>query len=267
VVDYYSLDKTFAQGTVYQTPPDRFFVIRKIGTDQTADTFLKIDGVDTGSVISEIAPLHKTESNLLGPLDLGDLYYVVPPDKTFTVEGPAGAKIRAIGQIGRLAAGEGIPASYASRFTEQGKHYISYMSGSVSLATDETWAADREVEVLSLTPKTIETFRLNSYAGVSITGDTVADGDFGVIFYLEGTPLDILTAEPGKKGIDALSMPKPPADTTEIEKFSLEALPIEVLGDHTLKITAMNVSGADKAPAAGAAWTVDLITLYEYLKK
>ena len=124
MVEYYKLDKIFEQGTTYEMPNDRFYVIRKIGTDGSSATKLVIDGVETGEIINEIAPLHKTSSNLLGPLDLGDLFYVVPPNKTFEIDGPSGAKIRAIGLIGKLAPGEGLPANYASRFTEQGKHYL-----------------------------------------------------------------------------------------------------------------------------------------------
>jgi len=266
VVEYYKLDKIFVQGTNYQTPNDRFYVIRKIGTDATSDTYLKIDGVDTGAIRDQIAPLHRTSGNLLGPLDLDKLLYVIPPNKIFTVEGAAGAKLRAVGEIGKLAPGEALPANLASRFTDQGKHYLTYDEGSVALGTDEVWADGRELEILSLTPKTVEKVILNHHVGVSITGDTVADGDFGIIFYLEGTPFDILTSEPGKKGIDALAMPTPPADGTDEVPFSLSDRPIEVKGDNTLKITAMNVSGADKAPATGANWSVWCIYIYEYLK-
>ena len=123
MVDYYPLDKIFVQGTNYELPNDRFYVIKKIGTDATSATKLKIDGVDTGPIINSVAPLHKTSSNLLGPLDLGNLFYVVPPNKTFSVEGASGAKFRCIGLIGKLAPGEAMPAQYAGRFNEQGKHY------------------------------------------------------------------------------------------------------------------------------------------------
>ena len=266
MVEYYKLDKIFLQGVNYQAPNDRFYVIRKIGTDQTADVYLKIDGVDTGAIISGIAPLHKISSNLLGLLSLADLFYVVPPNKIFSVEGPAGAKLRAVGEIGKLAPGEALPADFASRFTDQGKHYLTYLTGTASLGTDVAWTAGQELEILSLTPKTIEKYILNGYAGVTITGDTVAEGDFSVRFYLEGVPLDILTSEPGKLGIDALSMPRPPADTTDEEAFSLADRKIEVLGDRTLRITAINVSGADKAPATGANWSVTLDVICEYIK-
>ena len=267
MVDYYPLDKIFVQGTNYELPNDRFYVIKKIGTDATSATKLKIDGVDTGPIINSVAPLHKTSSNLLGPLDLGNLFYVVPPNKTFSVEGASGAKFRCIGLIGKLAPGEAMPAQYAGRFNEQGKHYLTYVTGSKDVGTDVSWAAGAEYEVYSLTPKTIEQYIFNNVVMASISGDTVAEGDFGIIFYLDGTPLDILTTDPGKKGIDVLSMPSPPAATTEETPFTLKDLPIKVEGDHTFKVTAINNSGAAKAPASGSSWSITLKAIVEYIMR
>ena len=270
MVDYYKLDKIFVQGVTYQTPNDRFYIIKKIGTDQATDTYLKIDGVDTGKITNEFAPLHRTSSNLLGPLDLGKYYYVVPPNKTFTVEGPSGAKIRAIGLIGRLAPGEAMPAEFAGRFTEQGKKYYTYIKGTATLAAaGANWNADTETEVISLTPKTIEKYTLNNVVMAKIENYATApsEGDVAVRFFLEGTPLDILTTDPGKKGIDIFSMPYPPADTTEEVPFCLSDLPIEVLGDRTLSIKVVNVSGGAIAASAGADMTATILAVVLFEKQ
>jgi len=269
MVRYFKLDKIFVQGTTYEMPNDRFYVIRKIGTDAATATKLKIDGVDTGSLISTVAPLHKTSSNLLGPIDLGDLYYVVPPNKTFTIEGASGAKFRLIGEIGVLAPGEGLPTNFAGRFTEQGKHYITYVTGSATLAAAESsWAAAAETEVYSLTPKTIETYLFNSVVMANFSGGgvTLSEGDAAIRFFLDGLPLDLLTSEPGKLGIDALSMPAPPADATEEVPFTLASLPIEVLGDHTFQIKAVNTSGSAIA-ASGTDFTCTIYAIVEYLMR
>jgi len=263
----YKLDKIIEQGTNYQTPADRFYVIRKIGTDAASPVKLIIDGTETGEIISTIAPLHKTSSNLLGPLDLGDLYYVVPPNKTFNVDGPSGAKVRIIGRIGVLAPGEVLPAQHASRFTEQGKRFVTYIQDSYSKATDEAWAAGEEQEVISLTPKTIEEYKFNREVLASISGGDVSEGDFAVRFFLDGKPLDVLTTAPGRLGIDILSMPSPPADATEEEAFSLADLPILVAGDHTFVIKVVNTSGASKSPASGSAWSVTVTAIVEYFMK
>lgn len=270
MVKYYPLDKIFVQGTTYELPADRFYVIKKIGTDASTDAYLFIDGVETGAIISEVAPLHRTSSNLLGPVDLGELYYVVPPDKKFTVEGPSGAKIRAIGLIGVLAPGESLPGPYATRFDEQGKHYITYVKDSVTLASaGGSWAADSETEVYSLTPKTVEKYIFNNIAMAKVenASATISEGEVGIRFFLEGTPLDILTSDPGKKGIDLLSMPYPPTPTTEERPFTLKELPIEVPGDYTFSVKAVNVSGSAIAASTSEDMTCTFAAIVEYLKK
>jgi len=247
MVEYFKLNKTFTQGTTYEMPADTFYVIKKIGTNASSDTRLVIDGVKTGPIVNRVAPTQKTESNLLGPLDLKDLYYVIPPKKTFEVEGPSGARIRAIGLIGKLAGGEVLPAQYAARFNEQGKNYMTYVTGTATLAEAGTnWAADTETEVYSLTPKTVEQYTFDNIfmAGVANAGTTITEGMIGLRFFLEGRPLDILTSEPGPKGIDIMATPNPPAAGGEEEVFTLEGNPIEVPGDYTLSIKAVNVSGS-----------------------
>jgi len=267
MVEYYKLDKVLSVGTTYRTPPDRFYVIKKIGTDASSDCYLKIDGVDTGPIISTVAPMHKTSSNLLGPLDLGDLYYVIPPNKTFTVEGPSGAKMRIIGLIGKLAPGEAIPGQFAARFNAQGKHYLTYVQGSYSVGTDVAWSADVEYEVYSLTPRTIEVYNFNNVAMASVAGGSFNEGQIALRLYYDGTPLDMLTSEPGPKGIDVLSMPHPPADSTEEEPFTFADKPIQVLGDHTFTVKAVNVSGGTLTPATGSSWTITFTAIVEYLQK
>ena len=267
MVEYFKLDKIFTTGTTYELPADRFYVIKAIGTDASTDLKLVIDGVETGALINDVAPLHRTSSNHLGPVPLGDLFYVVPPNKSFELEGPSGAKARLVGQIGRLAAGEALPTNLASRFAEQGKHYITYVSDSYSLGTDVAWSADTEYEIYSLTPKTIETYNFNNIMMCSVSNVTVSEGDIAIRLYLDGTPLDILTSDAGKLGIDSLSMPYPPAATTEEIPFSLADLPIKVEGDHTFTVKAINTSGGDLTPASGTSITVKITALVEYLMK
>ena len=267
MADYYKLDKIFVQGTTYTLPNDRFYVIRKIGTNAASAAYLKIDGVDTGAIVADVAPLHKTSSNLLGPLDLGEYFYVVPPNKKFWIEGPSGAKFRCIGEIGKLAPGEGIPTNFANRFESQGKVYKTYVTGSATLAAaGGSWAAGAETEVLSLTPKTIEKYLFNDIVMALLSNAATAptEGDVAIRFFLEGAPFDLLTTEAGKLGVDLYSVPKPPADSSEEEPFSLKDRPIEVLGDRTFSVKAVNTSGAAISASTTAAMTlaVWLLTIY-----
>jgi len=269
MVDYYKLDKILEQGTTYEMPNDRFYVIKKIGTDSSDPVKLVIDGVETGDIFADIAPLHRTSTNLLGPLTLGDLYYVVPPNKSFYVDGPAGSKVRIVGVIGKLAPGEALPAQYASRFGEQGQHYITYVQGSATLAAaGGTWAANAENEVISLTPKTIEKYLFNNVVMAKVTGAATApsEGDVAIRFYLEGSPLDILTSEPGKKGVDLLSAPYPPSGSTEEIPFNLHDLPITVPGDNTIEIRIMNTSGAGIAAGSTTDLVANIVAIVEYIK-
>jgi len=270
MVKYFKLDKIFTQGTTYEMPNDRFYVIKRIGTDASSDTKLVIDGTHTGAIINDIAPLHKTSSNQLGPLDLKNLFYVVPPNKTFYVDGPSGAKMRCIGLIGVLAPGEAMPTNFAARFAEQGKHYWTYKKATATLvAAGGSWAADAEADVLTLTPKTIEKYIFNHVvmAKVENAASAISEGEVAVRFYLEGTPLDILTTGPGHKGIDILSMPYPPSGTTERIPFTLEDLPIEVLGDHTFEIKVLNISGSAISASDTADMTATIAAIVEYLKQ
>jgi len=263
----FPLDVTLIEGRDYQTRSRQVLVIRRIGTDATSPAHLNIDEKPLGDIITTVAPLHKTSSNLLGPLYLDKLYYVVPPETKVIVEGPSGAKMRCVGYQILLEPGEPFADPYKARFKLQPNHYLTYVEGSYSLGTDVVWKDKAEYEVYSLTPKTIETYWFNRVVMGSITGDTVSEGDFGIRFYLDGRPLDWVLEKTPVAGIDVLSMPRPPADTTEEEPFTLKELPVEVLGDHTISIRARNISGADKSPATGASWKITVTAIVEFLRK
>ena len=184
MVKWLKLDKVFVQGTTYTMPPDMFYVIKKIGCDQDTATKLVIDGVETGAIIQKLANMYPTSTNELGPLDLKNLFYVVPPDKKFYVSGASGAKMRCV----------------------------------------------------------------------------------GLILVLEGEILDILTTTPGKKGLDAYFMPRPPKYDGVNVPFSFEDLPIEVPGDYTLTMKLINNSGGDLTVAAATDQYIDYIVEYQKIK-
>jgi len=102
---------------------------------------------------------------------------------------------------------------------------------------------------------------------VGIVNVTFAEGDFGLTIYLDNTHIPFDWAEGIQRGIDVLSCPRPPADTTEQVPFSLKDFPIEVLGDHTISLRAINTKGADLTPAAGTSIDVTVTCIVEYLKK
>jgi hypothetical protein len=266
MVRMFILDKIVKQGVTYTTKEREVIVIKGLGTNSSGDARLIIDKKKLGYIDNEVSPLHVTSSNLLGPLSLEELYYVVPPETEFEIEGDSGSKGRIIGEHVYLAVGEATPSELIARFDLQHKQYKTKYDASWSLGTDVTWTADAEYEVLSLTPLTTEKIIVDGIILVSISGDTVAEGDFGIAFYVDNVPLEAFTATNLMDGIDSKSMPKPPADTTEELVFTLKEFPIEVLGDQTFSIRVRNTSGANKAPASGSSWTVKIKLIARYYK-
>jgi len=261
---YWILDKIIKQGTEYETPKRVGYVVEKVGTDSSEESYFMVGDKRTTDIINTIAPLHKTSSNLLGLLDISELPVVIPPSTKFTFNGASGSKARIVGKAVFLDPGEGMPAEFLTRYAEQHRKYFTYYKGSFALGTDEAWKAGAEYEILSLTPLTIEKITLDSFVLVSISGNTVNEGDFGVKFYIDNSPLEFDVAENLMEGIDSKSMPSPPADSTEMIPFSLKDFPIELTGDHTLSIKVKNTSGADKSPASGSNWSVEVLVVAKY---
>jgi len=262
----FKLDKIIKQGTTYTTEEREVIVIKRVGTNSSGDARLVIDRKKLGLIDNEVAPLHITSSNLLGALDLEELFYVIPPETEFELEGDSGSKGRIIGEHVYLTIGEATPANLLARFDEQHKQYKTKYDASWTLGTDITWVADAEYEILSLTPLTTEKILIDGIILTAISGDTVAEGDFGVIFYVDNVPIELFTAKNLMDGIDSKSMPKPPADATEEQAFTLKDFPIEVLGDHTFSIRVRNTSGANKAPATGSSWEVKIKLIARYYR-
>lgn len=258
------LDKYIKEGVIYKTPKRVAYVIKEIGTNSSGSGYLKIEETEMGSIDSDVAPLRMTSSNTLGPLQLEDYLYVVPPETKFEWVGDSGSVCRIKGDTMMLDPGEGVPGELMRRFKEQERKKIKLYSGSLALSTDEAWPAGEEKTVFSLTPTTIEKIKFDGFVGVNITGGTVNEGDFAVIFYLDNVPLELDVAENGYYGIDVKSMPLPPNDSNGMLAFSLKNFPIELLGDHTLTIKVKNVSGADKSPTSGSAWSVSVKLLGKY---
>jgi len=264
MVTWYPLYKYFKVGTEYKTPDDKFYVIEAIGTDSGTAAHLKLDRGNLGDIIDEIAPLFTRTTNLLGPLKLGPLFYVIPPKKTFTVENEAGKGILCIGRIGLLAPGEAIPSPFLDRYEAQFTHYLTYVEGEVKLAVDEKWAADRELKIFEKTAGAYEWYKLNYPVMVGVTGGTVNPGYFGVRFMKDTELWDVFAAEIKPHGIDVLKMPKPPAETTEMQPFIIKEPTIIIEKERTWKWLIKNVSGELLSPTAGAAWTVSLRQIVEF---
>jgi len=263
------LDKILSQGTTYTTHEREAWIIEKLGTDSSTRGYVKIDGKETTYIHTTAAPLHKTSSNLLGPINLGSLKLIVPPETDIEWDGASGSKLRVVGKKIILEPGRELETGLMDRFERQPNEYIYVIEDSYSHGTDTAWTAGDENEVVSLTPKTIEKYILDSVVMVDIsnTASSVSEGQFALAFYLDNNPLENITGDNIDAGIDVLSMPRPPADTTEETPFTLESFPIAVEGDHTLSIRCKNVSGSDISAASGSSITVTVTAVAKFFRK
>ena len=256
------LDKIITQGTTYTTHSRVALKIDKLGTDTTTASHLKIDGKEMGDIIEDVAPLHYENTKINGLLDLGDLYYVVLPDTDFEVEGGSGANFRIVGTLYQLEPGEPVPGDLKARAEAQLNHHLRYVTGSHSFGTATEWADGTEVEVYSLTPTTIERYLFNNLMMFDYSGMTLNAGDVVIKFYMDNNPLEYLECDNLDRGIDILSIPHQDDVAANLDLFTLKAFPIEVLGDHTLKVTAENVSGS-AISLSSASITMYAVAEYE----
>ena len=261
-----TLNKVLTQGTTYRTHPRVCYVVQKIGTNSTSSGYLVIDGKVTGAIIADIAPIRKTSSYVYGPLDISRLPYVIPPDTSFYWNGASGSDVRLIGKILQLAPGEVVPESLLARYREQPDKHIKYVSGSYSFGTDTAWSDGTEVTILTLTPTTIEKYKFNDLVVVDIANATISDGDVVLKFYVDNNPLEFLESNNVEAGLDILAFPHRDDVATNEVAFSLKDLPILLEGDHTLKVTAKNVSGSAISPPSGTSITLTLYMVGEYSK-
>jgi hypothetical protein len=263
----YILKKILKTNTVYEMEKDRYYVIKRIGTDATSKVTVKVDGIPVLDIFNTIAPIARTSSNLLTPLDLGDFFVVVPPERRLLFESAASANIYVEGDLIVLSPGEAVPSDHLARYNTYATRKLTYADVSVTVGT--SWAADQEVKVADITPPTIEDWIFDGFAGVSVTGLSAAQtyGQINLKLYYDGRPLDLLVAVAGPHGIETLKMPLPPTATAEFEPFSFRDKVIYVVGGHTLTVTAINVSGAALSAAAGQNISVRFVAIYKRIIK
>jgi len=238
------LDKIITQGTDYRTHRRVAMLIERLGTDTTTASHLEVDGKVLGDIIEDVAPLHYENTKINGLLDISRLPYVIPPDVNFSVEGGSGANFRIIGKLYQLDPGEAVPGTLMSRFGEQPNKYMQYVAGTYSFGAATSWSDGTEVELYSLTPATIEKYLFNDLLMVDYTGFTPSAGDVMVQFYVDNNPIEFLESTNLDRGVDMLSIPHQDDVAANLDLFTLRQFPIELLGDHTLSVTATNVSGS-----------------------
>jgi len=263
----YFLKKVLKTNTTYIMEKDRYYVIKKAGTDSSSKVTIKVDGVPVLDINNTIAPIAKTSSNKLGPIDLGEYFIVVPPERQIYCESSASANVYIEGDLNVLAPGEAIPTEHLTRYNAHVNRKISYVSLSVTVGA--SWPAGQEVKVSDVTPSTIEDWIFDDLAGASVVNlsTMLGYGQVAIKLYYDGKPLDLLLTQAGPQGIEVLKMPLPPSSTTEEEPFRFKDKPIPVIGGHTLTVSAINVSGASLSAASGQNIVVNFVAVYKRIIK
>jgi len=261
----YTLNKLLAMNTELTLENYRAYLIEAYGTGDTAEVILRIDAKKVASILTELAPLRKNTANFCGPLALGPYFLVVPPLKTIKAEGTAGQFVHLLGKIIELAPGESLPSDLASRFANQHNEYITCLEGS-DVSTGTAMADGAEVTLYTKTPTGIEKYQFNNRLIVDqvAAGSPVeAEGNLGVRLYLDGAPLDHLLSASGRRGFDRMTLEIPnTTDNKSLDPFSLEGMALEVLGNHTLDVKAMNVSGGSLFGTTAAQFHLYAAALY-----
>jgi len=103
---YQALRKVLKTNTMYEMEKDRYYVIKRIGTDTTSTVTVEVDGIPVAQIFSTIAPIARTSTNLLTPLDLGEYFIVVPPERKLYFRSSASANVYIEGDLVVLSPGE-----------------------------------------------------------------------------------------------------------------------------------------------------------------
>lgn len=241
----FPLDKVLTTNTDYPLENYKNYVISMLGTADTANVTIRIDGKACGVITNYLCAAHKTGTAMHGLLDLNDLFLVVPGAKIIRLDGTAATLVRVKGRIIDLLPNESLPGDLMARFAAQHNEFITGLIGS-AISTGTAWADGAEISLFSLTPTTIERYLLNHRFLVrqAAAGSPVeADGAVGIRIYVDGQPQDNLVSTAGRRGINRFALDIPGTGTNEMAPFDLSATPVEILGDHLLEVKAMNVSG------------------------
>jgi len=263
----YILKKVVPANTLIEMELDRYWVIEKIGTDIPDAVTIEVDGVPAVRIHSTLAPIARSGANFFGPVELKDLYIVVPPQRKFYARSAGSGSVYVEGKLVVLAPGEAIPTEHLARYNTYTSRKLDFYN--YALTIGPTMVAGREYTVASITPPTIEDHLLNRNAGILMANmpETFTYGQVAVKLYYDGKPLDQIALDIRRHGIEVLKMPLPPIAETELEGFSFSDLPILISGGHTLEVKVVNVSGSDITVTGGIQMYARFMAFYERIIK
>lgn len=254
----YHLDKVLDVGVTYQAESDKAYIIKKVGTNSAGEAKLNVAGGFCLSILQELARLNPDNSYWYDLLDLNDFYVVVPPDKKFYFTGDAGSKLRIVGDILEFMYPEALGGAEKARFDEQAKRYYGFLRGQFSKGTDTAWPVNEENPVLTKTAEAGIRYYLVGpmFAKIENLSALHNPGDWTLRFYMQEKPWDILNTGMGDLGIDLWKFHWNDGTDQYYQVQTPQDIPPQIEPGRTLKVTAINSSGASKSPASGASITV-----------
>jgi len=259
------LDKTIKTNTEYQMPDRVSFIVTEIGTDVADDVVIKVDNKEVLTIKNLIAPITKSDTNILGPLKLGDYYIVIPEGALLNAVSSGSGYVRLRGYVYIHDPGERLPEPWLGRYYGQDKAMLKYYEGTFSLGTDVAWGKNSEQTILTIKPSAVEKVIVDGWLGVTISGGTWTYGNFALVLYYDGNPVEFLWQKGVGPGIDCKYLPRPPT-ISNWHIFTMEPIKFELEKEHKLEFKVRNVSGTDLTPDTGSSWTVTLTVLTKYHK-
>jgi len=259
------LIKYLDMNTEYELPSRVSWVIERIGTDDDSTVEVYIDNKLVLKMHSTIAPLQYTDNNLLGPLDLGQYYLVVPEETKIKCVGTSGKHVSIYGRKLIHDPGERLGEPYASRFTGQPNAMVYFWEDTYSHGTDVAWAKDSEKTVLTIQPGGMEKYTVIGPVMVSMSGGTYSYGDFSLVLKLNGQRVEYLWQDNTGPGIDITQLPRPPTQNNWY-KYTFGEKGLELVFGNKLEFLIRNVSGSDLSPSSGSEWKATITVLGYYVR-
>jgi len=241
---------TFVAGDAdITTGPQEAYRIRAIGTDKAGSITPEIDGNDLGAIRTEVGDIHPRNTAEQGLLDLGDLYYYMPPETNLSFDGASGDLVRLQGEAIDSPSGRFESSADETRFQQQGEHHRTFVQGSVDVT--ETIDDNEEFTPFTLTPATDERYVFDGLHMTSQTSDgsySTAEDEISYLFDFDGQQRPSQFSNDALVGLDHTTLPRPPTDTTDQVGFvyGMDApgvSPFTISGDQTFRVVGRNTSG------------------------
>jgi len=262
------LDRTFDLNTEYRLDKRLGMIIKLIGTNVSDEVTLYVDNKPLIPFHGDMAPITFNDDNMLGMLDLGDYYFVIPPDTPFKFESSSSGKVRVKGELWILDPNEDLPSNAYARLREAYYKGIYYYKHSASLGTNVTFSTTDEVTLAEIEPSKLEKYLFDDILMIKVENISggIDYGMIGILFYLDGQPIEFIEDNNPKRGIDIMAFPYPPSQTNGWYPFTLKQTPIELTEGHKWKITAINISGSDISPTTDTSITFTVFAKMKYEK-